>query len=207
MKKNNKWTKLADESVIKETVDALKKNNIEGLVVKNGKEAKKKVLDMLPEGAEVMNMTSVTLDTIGLSKEILQSNSHYSVRNQLMSLDPQKERKQMKILGAVHDYVIGSVQAVTQDGRVLIVSNTGSQIPAYAYGANHVIWVVGTQKIVKNLDEGFKRIYEYILPLESIRVQKVYKMPSSAVNKILIVNKEVLPGRITIVFVKEKLGF
>lgn len=101
---------------------------------------------------------------------------------------------------------MGSVHAVTQDGHILIASNSGSQLPAYAYSAAHVIWVVGTQKIVKNIEEGMKRIYEYCLPLEDARAQKAYGV-GSAVNKLLIVNVEKVPGRITIILVKEKLGF
>ena len=113
----------------------------------------------------------------------------------------------MKKTGAAPEYCIGSVHAVTQDGKVFIASNTGSQLPSYAYGSANVIWVVGTQKIVKDFDEANERIYKYTLPLESERARKAYGVPGSAVNKMLIVNKEVAPGRITIIFVNEKLGF
>ena len=93
------------------------------------------------------------------------------------------------------------------DGKVLIASNTGSQLPAYAYGASKVIWIVGTQKIVNDLEDGMKRIYEYTLPLESERAQKAYGVAGSAVSKLLIVNQEVTPGRITIIFVPENIGY
>ncbi len=95
---------------------------------------------------------------------------------------------------------------MTQTGQVLIASNTGSQLSPYAYGARHVVWVVGTQKIVKDFAEGLQRINEYSLPLENERAQQAYGKGSN-VSKILIVNKEVQPGRITIILVKEKLGF
>ena len=45
------------------------------------------------------------------------------------------------------------------------------------------------------------------LPLESERAHKAYGVPGSAVNKMLVVNREVTPGRITLIFVNEKLGF
>ena len=70
-----------------------------------------------------------------------------------------------------------------------------------------VIFVAGAQKIVKNLDQGFKRIYEYVLPLESERAKKAYGIPGSAVNKILVVNKEIQPDRINLIIVNEVLGF
>lgn len=204
---NNKWDTLPSNQIITNTIQALKGNGIEAMVVNNGKEAKKKVLELLPKGAEVMTMSSVTLDTIGIAKEINESGKYNSVRKKIYSMDRKTQSLEMQKLGAAAEWTVGSVHAVTEDGHVFIASNTGSQLPAYAYGASHVVWIVGTQKVVKNTDEAIKRIYEYTLPLESERAKKAYGVPGSAVNKILIINKEVQPGRITMILVQEKLGF
>ncbi len=204
---DTRWATLADEARIKKTVEALAHNGIQALVVENGAEAKKKVLELLPAGAEVMNMTSVTLETIGLAKEINESGNFVSVRKQLMAMDRNSQALEMRRLGAAHQYAVGSVHAVTEDGKVLIASNTGSQLGSYAYGASQVIWVVGTQKIVGNLDEATRRVYEYVLPLESERAREAYGVPGSFVSKLLIFNKEIQPKRVTIILVKEVLGF
>ena len=189
----------ADERVVK-TARALQANNIQAIVVENGQEAKEKVLELIPAGAEVMCMSSVTLDAIGLSELD-------TVKKQLMAMDRATQGREMRKLGSAPDWTIGSVQAVTEDGQVVMASNSGSQLPAYAYGAGKVIWVVGTQKIVANLDEAFKRIYEYVLPLESERVKVAYGMDKSNVSKLLVINKEIAPERMTVILVKEKLGF
>src|SRR5258706_12531138 len=202
------WKTLADKETINKTIEILKANNINAMLVDNGEETKKKVLEMIPNGAEVMNMSSVTMDSIGVSKEIMESGKYDAVKKKLMSLDRKTQGREMQKLGTAPDYAVGSVHAVTLDGKILIASNTGSQLPAYVYGAAHVIWVVGTQKIVKDLDEGMKRIYDYILPLESERLNKAYNMTSGSFpSKILIVNREIFPGRITLIFVNEPLGF
>lgn len=203
----DKWEKLPNKQTVKKTMEALKANNIEPYFFDNIAEAKKKILEILPEKAEVMNMTSVTLDEIGISKEILESDRYNAIRKKLMSMDRKTQGREMQKLGAAPDWAIGSVHGVTEKGEVLIASNTGSQLPAYSYGAGHVIWIVGTQKIVKNIDDGIKRIYEHSLTLESERAKKAYGIPGSAVNKILIVNKEGIQGRITLIFINEKLGF
>lgn len=202
-----KWDILASEKTVQNTMKALKQNGIETIVVDSGKEANEKVLDIIPRGSEVMTMTSVTLDTIGLSEEINKADGKFKpVRDKLYAMDRKTQTRQMNRLGAAPEFVIGSVHAVTEDGHVLIASNTGSQLPAYVYGALHVVWVVGIQKIVKNTDEGIKRIYEYVFPLEDKRARAAYGV-GSGVNKLLILNKEVAPGRITMILVKEKLGF
>ena len=202
------WDTLANEESIDKTITALKNAGIESVVVETGSDAKKKLLDLLPKNAEVMQMTSVTLDTIGVSQEINESGNYDSVRNKLNKLDRATDSLKMQKLGSAPEWTVGSVHAITEDGKVVIASNTGSQLPAYAYGSPHVIWVVGTQKIVKNLDDATKRIYDYILPKESVRLNKQYNMTTgSFVSKLLIINREFVPQRITIIFVKEKLGF
>ncbi len=57
-----------------------------------------------------------------------------------------------------------------------------------------------------NLDEAFKRIREYSLPLEDERALQVYGMNSN-ISKMLIVHREAMPGRTTMIIVKEALGF
>ena len=196
---------LVETAVIEKTITALRKNGIIAEYVKNATEAKAKVLSLIPEGAEVMTMTSVTLDTIGLSHEINSSGKFNSARAVLM--DEKASLREKKRIGAAPEYVVGSVHAVTTQGEVFIASNTGSQLPAYAYGADTVIWVVGAQKIVHDKEMAMKRIYEYVLPLESERAKKAYGVAGSAVNKMLTVGHENQEGRIHIVFVGEVLGF
>jgi hypothetical protein len=123
-----------------------------------------------------------------------------------MQLNYQTQVDEMRKIGASPDYVVGSVHAVTEQGQVLVASASGSQLGPYASGSGTVIWVVGAQKIVPDLEEGFRRINEYSYPLEDARAQEAYGM-SSAINKILIVNGEFRPRRITVVLVKERLGY
>lgn len=203
----DKWSQLASKESIETTIAVLKSHNIEAILVENGEAAKKKVLEMLPEGAEVMTMSSTTLQQIGLVEEIENSPKYDVVKKKLSAMDRATQGREMQRIGAAPEWAIGSVHAVTEDGHAMIASNTGSQLPAYAYGAGHVIWVVGTQKIVKNIDEGMKRIFEHSLPLESERAHKAYGVPGSAVNKVLLVNNEVQSQRITMILVNKVLGF
>jgi L-lactate utilization protein LutC len=199
------WDVPADEKTIEKTILALKANNIEAMVVDTEKEAKERLLEFIPEGAEVMNNTSVTLQKIGVTEE-LSSGKYNFVRDVLT--DPNADPRLKKKLGAAAEYAVGSVHAVTEDGHVMIASGSGSNLPTYANGADHVIWVVGTQKIVKNIDEGMKRIYEYSLPLESERANKAYNSTAgSAVRKLLIINEEKVPNRLHVIFIRENIGF
>jgi hypothetical protein len=200
--------KKATKQTVEKTIEALKARNINALFVETGKEAKEKVLELIPKGTEVMTMTSVTLSTLGIPEEINESGNYDAVKPKLLKMDRTTQSREMQKIGAAPEWSVGSVHAVTEEGNVVIASNTGSQLPGYLYGSQHVIWVVGTQKIVKDLDTAMKRIYDYILPLESVRLNKQYNTTmGSNVSKIAIINKEFTPERVTLIFVNEVLGF
>jgi len=201
---NEAYAALASDEQVARAAKALEANNIYTIVVDTGEQAKAALWKLIPEGAEVFTATSRTLDTLDVPQEV---NQRYdSVRAKLAKMNRETQNREMIKLGAVPQYIVGSVHAVTEDGKVVVASNTGSQLAPYAASAEHVIWVVGTQKIVPNLDEGLKRVREYTYPLEDERALQAYGM-NSFISKWLIVNREVIPGRTSMILVKEKLGF
>ena len=203
---DREFTTLASDEQIERTAKALEARNIKTIIAENGEEAKRLFFELIPEGAEVFLGSSVTLETLGIKEQIDTSGKYDPLRPKMFAMDRATQGREIRKLGASPDYAAGSVHAVTEDGRVLIASNTGSQLGPYAYGAGKVIWVVGAQKIVKDLAEGLRRLQEYVYPLEEEHMQQLYKL-STGVNKILIVNKEIRPGRTTLIIVKEALGF
>jgi hypothetical protein len=203
---NTAFAKLASDEQIERASRALEANGIRTLIAENGAEAKRLFFGLLPDGSEVFLGASVTLEKLGIKDEIDTSGRFDALRPKMFAMNRQTQAKEIRKLGASPDYAAGSVHAVTEDGQVLIASNTGSQLGPYASGAGQVIWVVGAQKIVKDLAEGLKRIHEYCYPLEEVHMQELYKV-STGINKILIFNKEFRPGRITMIIVKEEVGF
>lgn len=203
---NPRYSIIAPDSVVERTAAALEKNGMRAIIVNTAAEARDAVLDMVPDGSHVYTTTSRTLDDTGIAAALNDSEQYQSIRKRVMNMDRATEMREIRKLQTTHDYVVGSVHAVTETGSVLIASGSGSQLPTYAYGGEKVIWVVGAQKIVKDVDEGLDRLEQYSLPLESERMQGLYGRNSS-LNKILIVKKEGTAGRITVVLVKENLGF
>lgn len=204
------YTQLASEMDLQKAANAVKNNGFQVFIANTKEEAKKLALKLIPDGAEVMTNTSITLEETGIKNEIDKSGNYISLHNKLLSMNRETEQIKMKEIRSVPEYALGSAHAVTLDGSILIASGSGSQIPGYAYGANQVILIIGTHKIVKNIDSGIKRIYEHSLPLESKRANKAYNITSgSSPRRILILNSEsdINKGRTTIIFLKEAIGF
>lgn len=200
---NQLYNTIPSDEIIKRTAEALRKRNIEVDIVDTKEEALERTLNLIPKGSEVFTSTSETLNQTGLLEALNNSGDYESVRN-ILNNNPSKEDKRR--LGAAPEYVVGSIHAISQDGRVLIASSTGSQLPSYASGADNVIWVVGAQKITKDLDDSYKRLEQHVFPLEDARALKAYGF-GSGINKVMIVNHEYTPNRVRVIFVKEVLGF
>jgi len=202
------YNKLAAPEIIAKTTAALKERNILAQLVADKIEALEAVKKLLPDGAEIMTGGSTTLEQIGFV-DLLKTGAHpwQSFKDKIFAeKDPAKQGR-LRQESCLAEYYLGSVHAVTEDGEILVASNTGSQLPAYVFTSNNVIWIVGAQKIVSNREEGFQRVYDYVLPLEDRRVKSTGGS-GSFVSKLLLFEREVMPNRkINLIFVNEVLGF
>jgi hypothetical protein len=196
----------ASEERIQRTADALRANNIETVVVDTGADANREVLARIPDGAEVHSGASKTLQETGIVAELEGSARIDWLRKRTLAMDRATQGREIRKLAAAPDVMLGSVAAVTEDGKLVTASNSGSQLGPYAASAGKLILVVGAQKIVTDLDEALRRIYEHTLELESERLQKAIGI-DSYVSYVLIMNRDPRPGRTTAIIVREPLGF
>jgi hypothetical protein len=202
---NPAFARLASDAQIERAARALEANGIHTLIAQNGEEARRMFFELLPPGSEIFLGASVTLETLGIQPEIDKMGHYDALRPKMFAMDRATQGREIRKMVAGPDFAAGSVQAITEDGHILIASKTGSQLGPYASGAGKVIWVAGAQKIVKDVNEGLRRIEEYSYPLEQKHSQQLYNMDTS-INKILIFNREFRPERVTLIIVKEKLG-
>ncbi len=196
----------ADDARVTRTAAALEANEIGVLRAADGADAKRIVLGLIPAGSQVYHGASQSLADSGITEAIEKSGRFDPIRPRIWSMDRKTQGDEIRRLTSSPDVMLGSVHAVTETGSVVAASMGGSQLGPYVSGAGRLILVVGTQKIVSDLDEAMSRVYDYAFPLEDARAQAEYGI-HSAVNKVLVINREITPGRITVVLVDEVLGF
>jgi LUD domain len=199
------FTAAAPHERIDRVAEALGRHNIEAIVVGTGAEARERVLSMLPEGAEVHWGTSRTLADIGLTQELLAEGRYDALRPRYTVMDRAIHGREIRKMVAAPDFMLGSVQAITDDGALVVVSYSASQIGPYASGAGRVILVVGSQKIVADVDEGLRRAREHVQPYEDASLRKLIGVPTR-LAKLLVIFEEPRPGRVTVVLVREPIG-
>jgi hypothetical protein len=199
------FTTPASEETLQRVAKKLQERNIEALIVESGDEARKLVLERLPKGAEVHSGKSKTLQEAGIVDLIQEPGQYDALRPRYLKMDRQTQAREIRKLISAPDFMLGSVNAVTEDGLLVVASATASQLGPYANGAGKLILVVGSQKVVPDMETALRRIREYVLPWEDEQVRKVVPI-GSFVGKILIIEREWVAGRMTVILVRKPIG-
>jgi L-lactate utilization protein LutC len=201
------YTTIPSNAVIERAARSLReRTNVEAVVVESKAQALKLLLAKLTEGAEIYNNASATLQEIGFTDYLAEHPHRFkNVRHVIVGEPEAGRRYELRRRHSAVDYVVGSVNALTERGEMLFASHGGSQVPMYAFTAKHAIWVVGANKIVPTLEEAFRRVREYAHPLEDKRIGRTD--PPTRIGKWLIYEYEWYDNRASVILVKEALGF
>jgi hypothetical protein len=183
----------------------LRDRNFEVVIVGSAAEVRDAVMQRIPEGAQVHSGKSKTLEDSGVFKELMESDRYDFIRRRTMKMDRATQGDEIRRLSSAPDVMLGSVHAVTQAGQLVVTSASGSQIGPYASGAGKLILIIGSQKIVPDLDTAFRRIQDYVFPWEDARLREQIGI-GTAITRTLIIERDFRPGRTTIILVREPIG-
>ena len=190
---------------IERVAEALRSHRIEAVVVDTADEARAVVLGFIPEGAEVHWGKSRTLEDVGLTAELGESGRYDALRPRMFAMDRATQGLDIRKRTAALDFMLGSVNALTEDGALVAASGTGSQLGGYAAGGGRLILIVGSQKIVPDLAAALRRIDEVVFPYENEQVRARMGV-DTIVGKVLIIYGEWNAARTTVVLVREPVG-
>ncbi len=204
----HQWDKLPNKNIIDKAAIALISNGINVNTVKNGKEALEYIIKLIPPDALVMDGGSTTLKQIGFLDYLDDNfNKWKNLHKDIYSENDEIKRLTLRRTAVTADYFLGSVNAITIDGKLMLADRSGTRVSAYSFAAKKVIIVASANKIVDSLEMGRLRIIEHALPLEDKRMRNENNS-FSAIAKWLIIEKEFTKDRITLIIITdEQLGF
>lgn len=202
-----RWSRMPDDATLKKTIAAIEARNIRVILVDTAEEALRTVVDLLPEGAEVMNGYSTTLIEIGYDRVLKENPKGWRDYHAVITAEDDAEKRHaLRRKSVAADYFLSGVQAIAASGEVVGCDKTGSRTGAWPHAAAHLILVSGTNKIVPTIDDALRRCREYALPLENQRAQHAYGT-GSYIGKYVILENEVAEGRVTVVLIRQPLGY
>jgi hypothetical protein len=198
------FAKPASEATLEALAERLRARNFEVLIVDDGAAATAEVLSRVPEGSQVHTGKSKTLEDIGIFQEFMDNEKYDFIRRRTLKMDRNTQLDEMRRAGAAPDIMVNSAHAVTEGGQIVMTSATGSQIGPIASGAGKLILVIGSQKVVPDLDSAFRRIVDYVIPYEEDRLNVAHGI--AKMNRTLILEGDYAPGRTTIILVRAPIG-
>jgi acyl-CoA hydrolase len=194
----------ASGAVLEALAERLRTRNFEVIIVDDAAAATAEVLSRVPEGSQVHTGKSKTLEDAGIFQEFMDNEKYDFIRRRTMKMDRNTQRDEMRKAGAAPDIMVNSAHAVTEAGQIVMTSATGSQIGPIAYGAGKLILVIGSQKVVPDLNTALRRIEDYVIPYEEDRLNVAHGV--AKMNRTLILEGDHTPGRTTIILVRQPIG-
>ena len=199
------FSAAASDAQLEALADKLRAANFEVVIVDDASQARNEVLQRIPEGASVLSGKSKTLEDAGIFEELMQSDKYDFIRKRTSKMDRRTQHDDIRRAWAAPDVMLSSAHAVTEAGQIVITSASGSQIGPIASGAGHLILVIGSQKLVSDLETAFDRISQHVFPYEDARLREQMGV-GTKITRTLILDQDFVPGRTTIVLVRQPIG-
>ncbi|MBQ6734044.1 MAG: lactate utilization protein [Lachnospiraceae bacterium] len=203
--------RLLAQTVIK----GLQSRNMEGYYAETKEEALKKALELIPEGASVSWGGSMSMMEIGLHDALMKGNYQKQPREEAKTPE---EKKAAERFAYSADYFISSSNAVTEDGILINIDGNANRVSAIAYGPEHVLMIVGMNKIARDTDAAMSRArnvaatcntqrFPIRTPCKTTGACADCKTPDTICCQFLMTRYSKHPGRIQVILVNDDLGF
>ncbi|MCF7936546.1 MAG: lactate utilization protein [Synergistales bacterium] len=182
-----------------------------------GAEALEELLRLIPEGSKVGVPGSVTIREMG-ALEGLERRGCTIVQHWDPSLATPEEKTARLQEELQCPYYLTSANAVTQDGMLVSIDGVGNRVAGMAWAPGVIIYVIGINKISRDLPAAFQRIRDWATPMNGIRLgmdipcaATGYCMdcnsPGRACRATLVLERAPMNRTAHVIIVGEPLGF
>lgn len=203
------------DSSIQRLISNLRRRNIDAYYFESIEQARDKVLEMIPADNTVGIGNSQTLINMNISKILSERGNIIFDKTMATTKEEIKEQKKKALLA---DWYITGTNAISAEGHLVNIDNSGNRVAAMIYGPEKVIVVVGTNKLVNTLDEAVNRVRNIAAPANAKRAGlnppcvKLGKCvdcqsPERACYNLVVIEGQAVRGRMAVFIINESLGF
>ncbi len=188
---------------------------MEGYYCATSYEAVEKVLSLIPEGSSISWGGSVTLSETGIL-DALKEKEYELIDRATATTKEERKALYSRVVGC--DYFLMSTNAITLDGELVNIDNSGTRVAFLCFGPENVIVVAGMNKIVPDETSGVKRVQNVASPPNTVRLNRKTPCaitgrcgdcltPETICGQKVVTRYSATPGRIKVILVGEELGF
>ena len=200
---------------LESAAEALKKNGFDAAVCSDSACARAHILALVGSGKTVGLGGSMSAEELGLEGSLA------AAGNEIITHRPGMDQAQRRcaFLGAQSaDFYFASPQAVTGDGKLIFIDGFGNRVSALSFGPGRVVLVAGRNKLVRDTDEGLRRMRDVSAVANNIRLKKNNPCvkagrcmdcasPERICNVVTMLWKRPRGTEYSVVLVNEELGY
>ena len=210
-----------DDENLPKVIKQLERNNFEVFYAENALAARilfeNQILNKIAFSS-VSYADSLTMQSTGIL-DLLRSQNSIKFIETFDNNDSWETRIRQRRKALDVDLFLTGTNAITENGQLVNLDMIGNRVAALTFGPQNVVLFIGKNKIVKNLDEAFKRIKTISAPLNAKRHENFKtpcqktgictncRSPQRICNTWTITEKSYPPRRIKIILIGEKLGY
>ena len=188
---------------IGEVIENLRKKHFNVINVQTPQEAKAEVMKIIAEGESVGIGGSLTIRAIDVIDELTAAGN--KVIHHWLPATFIDEIRDARRRATRADVYLCSSNAITLDGELVNMDTFGNRVTGMIYGPKKVIIVAGYNKIVKNVEEAFKKIRGETAVKNAKRLN--VDAPDNLCKVATIIYQRPNDTDITIILVNSELGF
>ena len=193
-------------------IKGLESRNMKGYYAKDAEEALKLALSLIPEGSTISMGGAMSAHEIGLVKALQDGNFNFIDR------DAMEDKRAAALMAYDSDVFLASCNAMTEDGVLVNIDGNSNRVSAIAFGPKKVVFIVGMNKVCKDIDGAMKRARNVAAPTNAQRFGietpctktgacMDCKSPDTICCQFLVTRYSRHADRIHVILVNDNLGF
>ena len=194
----------------------LNRRNMEVFYCPSGKEASKKVSELIADGSTVTWGGTATVRDLGIP-EALKSRGTLEVLDRDLAETPE-EKEAIYLRAFTADVYLTSANAISEDGVIVNIDGNGNRVAAISWGPKKVIFVIGLNKVAQTVEAALARARSTASPINAQRFDintpcrtdgtcHNCNSPESICSYVHILRNSRNKGRHVVVLVGEDLGY
>lgn len=194
---------------------ALRRNGFAAEVFPDGASASAALLAMAGAGKKVGIGGSMTVAALGLPEKLAAAGNEIITHRPGM---PPEERRRVWLAALASDIYLASPQAVTADGKLVLVDGNGNRCAAVTWGPRRIVLLAGVNKLARDQQEGLWRARNTAAIANNLRLGKENPCvktgrcedcasPARICNVVTLLWKKPPVSDITVLLINEELGY
>lgn len=159
----NEFVQKRYELLATKVIKGLQSRNMTGYYAATKEDALRLALDLIPEGSSVTMGGGESVHAIGLPQALKDGPYNFIDR------DAYADKRAAMLAAYDADFFLSSANAMTEDGVLINIDGNSNRVSAIAQGPKKVLFIVGMNKVCKDVDSALKRARNVAAPINAQR--------------------------------------